>query len=118
MSDTTGTLHITIDLVDNSTIVCPAGRLDFAAAPAFQHALEQAVSGGGSAPAAVIVDCGQLEYVSSAGLRAFLLGARAAKTADVRFGVCALQPIIAEVFSVSGFNKIIEQYADRDAALA
>lgn len=118
MSDTTHNLHITIDLVGSSTVLCPAGRLDFAASPAFQHALEQAVSGGGTAPAAVIVDCARLDYVSSAGLRAFLLGARAAKAAGVRFAVCALQPVVAEVFSVSGFNKIIEQFADRDAALS
>ena len=118
MSDTPETLHITLEMVGQTTFVCPLGRLDFATSPAFQHALEQAVAGGRTAPAAVVVDCRDLAYLSSAGLRGFLLGARAAQAAGVRFGVCALRPAVLDMFEASGFDKIIVVYPDRHAVPA
>lgn len=118
MSDTRETLHITLEMVGQTTFVCPRGRLDFGTTPGFQHALEQAIDGGGTAPTAVIVDCRELTYLSSAGLRGFLVGARAAQDSDVHFGVCALQTAPAEVFKAGGFDKIVAVYPDREAALA
>jgi anti-sigma B factor antagonist len=100
-----------------ATIVIAAGRLDFGAAPEFQAALERAVAGAGRS-GAVVIDGAALEYVSSAGLRAFLIGAKAAQRAGCRYGVCALQPAVREVFDLSGFSKIIAVHADRAAALA
>jgi anti-anti-sigma factor len=99
------------------TVVIPAGRVDFNSASEFQAQLERAV-GGARAPAAVIVDCAALEYVSSAGLRAVLLAARAAQRAGIAFVLCALQPAVREVFDLSGFSRIISVYPDRAAALA
>jgi anti-anti-sigma factor len=96
-------------------LVIAEGRLDFGAATAFQRDLERAL---GAAGQVVIVDCAALDYVSSAGLRAFLQVARAAQRARTAFALCALKPVVREVFELSGFNRIITVYADRTAALA
>ncbi len=69
-------------------------------------------------PAAVIIDCAALDYVSSAGLRAFLLAARTAQRAGISFGLCSLKPAVREVFDLSGFSRIIAVHADRATALA
>jgi serine/threonine-protein kinase RsbW len=111
-------LKVTFQTLARTTLVIAQGRLDFGAAAAFQKELEQALAGAGSAPAALIVDCAALDYVSSAGLRVFLLSARAAQRAGFVFALCALQPAVREVFDVSGFSRIMTVYADRPMALA
>jgi anti-sigma B factor antagonist len=114
-------MKVLLEKVPNATLVIPQGRLDFGAAAAFQKELEQAVAAtqasGGQAKA-VIVDCGALDYVSSAGLRSFLQAARAAQRASIVFALSTLQPAVREVFELSGFSRMIPIHADRTAALA
>jgi anti-anti-sigma factor len=118
VSEPISVLNTTIEMAPEATFVIPEGRLDFDAAGGFQNALEQAIAGGGQKPRAVVVDCATLTYVSSAGLRAFLVAARTAKSSGVSFAVCGLRPPVREVFDVSGFSRIIDEYVDRAAAVA
>jgi stage II sporulation protein AA (anti-sigma F factor antagonist) len=97
------------------SVVIPSGRLDFGAAASFQSELEKALAGG---PAGMIIDCVGLDYVSSAGLRVFLLVSRGAKRAGIALVICGLKPAVKEVFDVSGFSQIIAVCADRAAAVA
>ncbi|MFZ9061539.1 MAG: STAS domain-containing protein [Steroidobacteraceae bacterium] len=109
-------MNVNIESTEGGVSVARAhGRLDFGASAEFQKALEGAV---GAKPKALVVECSELEYVSSAGLRAFLVAARAAKAGGVGFAACALQPAVKEVFEVSGFSKIIDVQADLATALA
>lgn len=107
-----------IDKQGRVSVVRSKGRLDFSAAADFQARVDQALAGDGAAPAAVIIDAAGLEYVSSAGLRVFLVGARNAKGAGVGFGVCGLVPAVSEVFALSGFDRIIKVSASVDDAIA
>jgi anti-sigma B factor antagonist len=111
-------VNIRLETLGSTTLVIPEGRLDFGSAPGFEKQLEQLFAGSGTVPAAVIIDCAALEYVSSAGLRVFLLAAKASQRAGISFGLCALIPAVREVFDLSGFSRIIAVYADRTAALA
>jgi len=111
-------LKVRTETLALTTLVIPEGRLDFGAAAGFQRRVEEALAGSGTAPAAVIIDCTSLDYVSSAGLRVFLLGARASQRAGIPFALCALQPAVREVFELSGFSRIIAVHADRPTALA
>jgi anti-anti-sigma factor len=110
-------VNVRRERLGTATVVVPEGRIDFATAPGFEKELQQ-VLGGGSPPAALLIDCGALEYVSSAGLRAILVTARAAQKAGIAFALCALRPAVQEVFDLSGFSQIIALYPDRAAALA
>src|SRR5262249_5169877 len=89
-SDLGPALNVRVEALAEATCVIPEGRLDFDAAPGFQQALERALAASGKAPAALIIDGAALEYVSSAGLRAVLLAARAAQRAGVPFALCGL----------------------------
>jgi anti-anti-sigma factor len=95
-------------------IVRVHGRLDFGSSASFQQELEQLIS---ARPKGCIIDCAGLEYVSSAGLRVFLVAARSAKAQGIGFAACALEPVVREVFDISGFNRIIDIRATVDAAL-
>jgi anti-anti-sigma factor len=96
------------------TIVTPSGRLDFGAAALFQSELEKVLA---KTPAGVVIDCVGLDYVSSAGLRVFLLVSRGAARSGIALVICSLKPAVREVFDVSGFSQIIAICADRAAAL-
>jgi len=111
-------LKVRVEGVGKATVVVPEGRLDFSAAADFQKEIERLLTGVSPAPAAVIIDGTALDYVSSAGLRVFLLAARAAQRAGIAFSVCALKPAVRDVFDLSGFNQVIVLYPDRNAALA
>lgn len=110
-------MKLRIEAAAEATWVIPEGRLDFEAASGFQETVERLFAAPAK-PAAVIVDGAALEYVSSAGLRAVLLGARAAQRASIPFALCALQPAVREVFDLSGFSRIIAVHPDRATALA
>jgi anti-anti-sigma factor len=120
-------LKLNIETHGGTTLAIAEGRLDFGAANGFQKQLEQELAGAGpmgdgagrgAAGGALILDCAGVDYVSSAGLRAFLVVARAAQRAGTAFSLCALQPAVREVFDLSGFSRIITVHADRAAALA
>lgn len=111
-------MEVSIEIAEGATIVSPQGRLDFAATTEFQQKLQGAITGGDNPPGAVIVDCSGLSYLSSAGLRAFLIVARTAQSGGVPFLACSLQKGVREVFDISGFSQIIVAHPDRAAALA
>ena len=110
-------MNVRFETLAVGTVVTLEGRLDFGNAAGFEKQLEQVLTGA-SRPASLIIDCAALEYVSSAGLRAFLVTARASQRAGVRFALCALQPAVREVFDLSGFSRILAVYPDRATALA
>jgi anti-sigma B factor antagonist len=111
-------VNVSFEKLALTTLVIPEGRLDFSSAANFEKQLNEVLAGAGTAPAAVIIDCAALDYVSSAGLRAFLLAARGSQRAGISFALCALKPAVRDVFDLSGFTRIITIYADRATALA
>ena len=107
-------MSITTERTASAVIAKPAGRIDYDASPGFQKELESLVAQALQAGLGLVVHCAAITYVSSAGLRAFLVIARAAKSAGVDFAVSALGPAVKEVFDVSGFSTII-RVVDPDA---
>jgi anti-anti-sigma factor len=101
---------------DRIVVVSLTGRLDFGTSPALLNVLEKAVADLRGRP--LVVDCEGLEYVSSTGLRSFLIGARSAQAVGSKFLICGLRKMVAEVFEVSGFSKLLLVFPDRVAAEA
>jgi anti-anti-sigma factor len=102
----------------NVLVLGVAGRLDQDNSDAFRadvtpH-IEKAARDGG----VVVLDLSRLEYVSSAGLRCFMLASRQAKAQHGRILVAALQPMVAEIFQISHFHLVFELFASVRDALA
>jgi anti-anti-sigma factor len=64
----------------------------------------------------VVLDMAQVRFLSSAGLRVLLKASKAAKASGGGFAICGLQPMVREIYEISGFDKIIPAYATRDEA--
>jgi anti-anti-sigma factor len=103
-------MNVTSRRFANAVVVHAAGRLDQDTCEAFRGDLlkyvEEAAHGGG----AIVLDLSALEYVSSAGLRCFMLASRQAKAQHGRIFVAALQPMVAEIFQISHFNLVFQVF--------
>lgn len=66
----------------------------------------------------IILDCQNLDYVSSSGLRILLKALNQVKTLQGRFSICSLQPQIIKVFKISGFDHLFEIFPGRNEAIA
>lgn len=91
-----------------------SGRLDAATSPEAESMITARLDDA----AVWIVDLGDVEYVSSAGLRVLLLLAKKLQQKGGRLGLCRLSPGVKEVFDISGFSLIFKIYPDCDSASA
>ncbi len=92
-----------------------SGRMDALTAPQFEAACDEWLK---ASEKRMVVDMTALEYISSAGLRAILAVAKKLKAQGGELSFCALRGIVAEVFSVSGFAKLLPVFTTREEALA
>ena|SRR5690606_17470538 len=65
-----------------------------------------------------VLDLDGVDYISSAGLRVILMLAKRLKEKSGRLVLCGLQPLVHEVFDVSGFLSILDVTTDRNVAVA
>ena len=80
------------------------GRLDGSSATEAEQTIKSILEGENNR---LLFDFGNLEYLSSAGLRVVLGAAKEIKRKDGKFVLCALNAYVKEVFEVSGFGAII-----------
>ena len=113
MSDQTA-LSVPTEQHDKGVVLCPTGRVDGTNAASLQRLIQEQLDAGQSA---LVFDFTDLSYISSAGLRVLLVAARDAQAKGGKAAFCGLSKQIAEVFSVSGFDKILAVHAGRDEAL-
>lgn len=91
------------------------GRLDAATAAAFEERVLALIEGGNRR---IVVDGGAITYISSAGLRVFLMAAKRLAPPSGGFAVGPLQPQVREVFDIAGFTSVLSIHDSRAAAVA
>jgi len=105
-------MEIKEETFGEATVLVPVARVDSSTAKAFEAKVLQAVN---QCAPRIILDFSELDYISSAGLRVVLVGAKMTR-APRKFALCGMKPHIREVFDVSGFAKILSIQPDRAAA--
>ncbi|MFP4528952.1 MAG: STAS domain-containing protein [Candidatus Kapaibacterium sp.] len=96
------------------TIVSPKGRLDVTSSVEFDKELGEITKSEKS----IIVDCSELEYISSTGLRVFLSYLKKIGAAGGKFHICALNDNLKEIFDISGFTKIFKIFDSCEEAIS
>lgn len=86
----------------NELTIFVIGRLDTTTAPQFEAELKQNISGVEK----LVLDFGQLEYLSSAGLRV-ILSAQKVMNKQGEMVVRNVNETISEIFEVTGFSEIL-----------
>lgn len=65
----------------------------------------------------LIIDLGQLDYISSAGLRILLMVAKKLKTLDGSLALASLKDHIKEIFEIAGFLSIFQVFSGKEDAM-
>ncbi len=80
------------------------GRLDADSSPEAESVVKEALAGQVNR---VLFNLGDLEYLSSAGLRVLLSAAKEMRRRDGKIVLCSLNEFVKEIFEVSGFQSLI-----------
>jgi len=94
----------------NAVVLRVEGRLDQDTCGEFTTDLMVHVDAASRDGGAIVLDLAGMEYVSSAGLRCFMLASRQAKAYNGRIFVAALQSMVAEIFEISHFNLVFQVF--------
>ena len=108
-------MKISVAETDGPALLLRArGRINVLTADGFHNDVLQVIAKSGHD---VIIDTSDVTYLSTAGLRAFLILSRRLAMANRRLHICSLKPYILEVFQIIGFDKVIPIHPDLDSAL-
>jgi anti-anti-sigma factor len=95
----------------------PEGRIDHAAAAPLETQLMPLLQQAGTGQGALLLDLSGVEYISSVGLRVLMIAAKSMRSHDRPIAVAALQPVVAEIFAISRFDKVIAVFPSIRSAL-
>jgi len=107
-------MEITTKKNEICTVVEVKGRLDTTNYLELENELNIQIQKGEHS---ILVDCGALDYVSSSGLRVFLIAFKELNKLKGKFVLCNLHESILEIFEISGFVNIFSVYSTRQEAL-
>lgn len=107
-------MNLTQEKLNDHLLLQVVGRLDTTQSDSFEKQIMEILDQGHEK---IILDCKGLNYISSSGLRIFLIMQKKMMGAGGQFKICSLQPSIKEIFDMSGFTMIFSIYQDVDEAL-
>lgn len=96
------------------TILGLRGRMDSITAQTVEQQLLSLIERGNHH---LVVDCAQLAYISSAGLRVFLMVAKRVTQAKGKLVFTRLNDDVRQVFDLTGFSSILQICSSREEAL-
>ena len=94
--------------------LCVSGRLDTTTAKTFEDKILGQIESGDRR---FIVDLAQLDYISSAGLRVFVLAAKRLNSTNGKMVLCALKDPGQRGVRLAGFSSIFSVYGSHDEAI-
>ena len=107
-------MKIKKEKIENFIVLKIKGRLDTAHSPILEKEVNQFFDSGEKN---LIFDCSEMNYISSSGLRVFLVAQKKAISISGNLYLCNLQPAIQEIFRISGFSNLFKIFGTREEAL-
>ena len=98
-------MEITIQKTEQQTMIRIIGELDTIATTEQADELQKILD---NARENMLVDCSEMEYISSAGLRFFMQLKRESEAQGGTVRLTNLNEDVADIFRMSGFNNIFE----------
>jgi len=98
-------MNVKVEEVNGTYVATLQGEMDTAAALEVEETLKPLFATGGKD---VIIDCKELEYIASSGLRILLSILKGAKAAGSRVVLRDVNDDIKNVFQLTGFINIFE----------
>ena len=102
----------------DTALVGVVGRVDHRSAGQLEQALAPMMARVGSVRGAIVLDFSGVEYISSVGLRVLMVAGKQMRSQAASFAIAGLQPVVAEIFAISRFDRVLAVHADVPSALA
>jgi len=96
-------MEITLSMVEEIPVMSLSGRLDVTTSPILEERLLPVIEGAGSK---IILDCSELTYVSSAGLRVFITSQRRLAEHGGGLAFSALSKPVLDLFRLAGLEPL------------
>jgi len=96
-------MEVEINYSEEKTSICVIGRLDTVNAPVFEKQIKEVLE---SDMKDVTMDCRALEYISSSGLRLFLVMQKHANAKKGKLSIINMNTEIKSVFDMTGFTAL------------
>ena len=97
-------MNVTINQEENKYNVVLQGRLDTTNADQFSKDIAPLMEGDNPE---ITIDCTDMEYTSSQGLRMFLMLQKSVNARSGKMVMINMRPVVKEVFDITGFSNII-----------
>ena len=98
-------MKTTFEEKDGNYVMHFEGRLDSAASVQTEQEMKVLHNCEGHD---IILDCAQLEYISSSGLRLFLALLKVAKSKGSKISISGMNDNLRQVFAMTGFTHLFE----------
>ena len=103
-----------IEQADISILVI-VGEVDASSSIQLDAAIKEALDNGAKK---VLIDCENLEYISSAGLGVFMSYIEEMKNRNAKMIICNLNEKVQNVFQILGLDQLLTIVSDRKAGIA
>ena len=108
-------MEIQKERVGDVHVVTASGRLDGIYSAAFANRVGELITG---ANPKILIDFTDIDYVTSAGLRAVLVLMKKAQASGGVFALCGVNEQVRDVLDVSGFAALFSIHAGRAEGIA
>ena len=96
-------------------VMSVSGRVDSATAPELENKLKELVD---AEKTQIVLDLKNVEYMSSAGLRAMVSTLKAVKRVNGDLRLCSPSPRVEEVLRLAGLTSIFSIHPNQEEAVA
>ena len=98
-------MEIKIISQPSAEIIVIKGRLDVTTTQDLEKTFTDLFNAGKNK---MLIDCTELDYISSAGLRTLLTAAKTSKKVDGKIVLANLNTNVKQIFEISGFTSIFD----------
>jgi anti-anti-sigma factor len=107
-------MQISQEKVTDFVTISLKGRLDASTSKTVEDYLLKQIDGG---ERVLVIDLAGLDYISSVGLRVFMMAAKRLRGVQGKIVVCSLQTPIRQIFDIAGFQHVLPIFNDRETAV-
>lgn len=107
-------MELTEERHESIVVVGLRGRMDSNTARVVEEKLLSLIDDGESR---LVLDCAQLDYISSAGLRVLLMAAKRTTQAKGKMVLATMNDEVKQVFDLTGFSSIFQICGSREEAI-
>jgi anti-anti-sigma factor len=107
-------MNTKFEKIGNFSVLKIKGRIDTIHSSVLENEVNRIFDNGEKN---LIFNCGGMNYISSSGLRVFLVAQKKARAINGKLNLCEMQPAIQEIFRISGFSNLFRIFETQEDAL-